>query len=140
MPHLYVASSKSLQSWGADVGLGKSLYLLGFCAEGTPDEAVVGLAGRDDWAVIKHHDVAADMDIAAAIRRLSAKEKWVDPAYYPALRGLDCLFKIDPIHVENALLLEAAMANGPLPSSGGKNPKIKPSVIAAYMLKLAEGA
>lgn len=137
MTHVYVATSKSLQNWGAEVGLGKHLYALGVCQEGSPEEAIAHWGGRDDWTIVRSRECAGDaLDCSTLIERLAKKEKHIAPHYYPALRGIESLFKIDPQHVENAQLLELAMQNAALPSHGSKSAKIKPINIADYILKI----
>lgn len=128
MPTIYVAASKGLQDWAADVGLGKNVYKVGV-TEASPEEAVSGLAGQTDWKILKAVD-AGDADEAGVIERLSRKEKAVDPKYYPRLKGAEGLFKINPAAVENAMLVALALDNREPP----KGFKVKPADIATHLI------
>jgi hypothetical protein len=139
MPTLYVATSKELGKWGADVGISKHLYKLGV-AEGSADAAVDALneaayGGQSDWKLIKKQEVES-LSEAAALGRVERKEKLVDPAYYPRLRGTSGIFRVKPVNVENHILVGQALA--------GREPKLdklKPTDIAQYLLTIAaEGA
>lgn len=147
MPTIYVAVSKGAQSWGADVGLTKHVYLLGV----TPDEAgregaeaaeaaVAALnaanhAGHADWKLLKHKRVDAEVaDEAALQARLAAKETRVDPTYYPRIKGARGLFKVKPANVENALLMQQVAAGEQL-----KPVKPKAADFGAYMIRNALG-
>ena len=90
MPQLYVAASKELGKWGADVGISKHLYKLGI-VEGGAEEAVAALnqsahAGQSDWKLIKKQTVEG-LTEETALERVQRKEKLVDPNYYPRIRG-----------------------------------------------------
>lgn len=132
MAVVYVAASKSLQAWAADVGLGKNVYKVGVAEDGTPEDALAGFAGQDDWKVIKAEE-AGDVTEAAAFAKLGRKEKAVDPAYYPKLRGATGLFKVNPASVENSVLVAIALDNREPP----KNFRIKPADIAQYLINNA---
>ena len=82
MAIIYVARSKAATKWGADVGLGKTLFLIG-CA----DDAEAALAllkdgplGETDWELVQTAD-AGELDEAAVIARLAKREKQVDPKF-----------------------------------------------------------
>lgn len=127
MAILYVAASKTMQEWGADVGLGKNLYKVGVAEDGTPEDAVAGLAGHGDWKVLKTAEV--DFGEADALARLARKEKLVDPGYYPKLRGAQGIVKVNLVAVENSRVIALAL--------DGKEPpktKAKPVDIAAYLI------
>lgn len=127
---IYVARSKALQTWGADVGLGKNLFAVGYVEDGTPDEALAaGLAGEKDWAVVKSQAVDGT-DEAAILERLGRKEKLVDPTYYPRIRGARGLVKVDPAKVENSIRIRKALETGQEP----KDIKVKPADIAQYLI------
>jgi len=129
---LYVAASKNLQKWGSDVGLGKNnLYRVGWIEDGTPEEALVGLAGESDWTVLK--TVETDGPETAVLERLGRKEKLVDPNYYPRLKGASGIVKVNPVAVENAMLVAIALDNREPP----KNFKIKPIDIANHLARNA---
>jgi len=131
MPILYVATSKSLQEWGADVGLGKNLYKVGIADGNTPDEAVAGLAGQTDWKVLKTAEVEFTED--DLMTRLARKEKLVDPNYYPRLRGATGIVKVNLAAVENSMLVALALDGREPPKSF----KAKPADIAAYLINNA---
>jgi hypothetical protein len=140
MATLYVAISKTAQEWGADVGLTKHIYMIGVAPDGA-EAAVAALnaatyAGQGDWKLLKHKALDdAATDEAALRARLAAKEKPLDPDYYPRLKGAKGLFKIKPANVENALLMQQVAAGEQL-----KPVKVKPADIAAYMIRNAIGA
>ena len=93
MPTLYVAISKTMQEWGADVGLGKNLFKMGIADGQTPEQAVAGMGGQDDWKILKTAET--DLTEDEALARLGRKEKLVDPNYYPKLRGAPGIVKIN---------------------------------------------
>lgn len=129
MPVIFVATSKANQEWGADVGLGKNLFKVGVADDPATDLA--GFAGLDDWKVLKTEPCALGQDDALA--RLSRKEKAVDSAYYPKLRGATGLFKVTLANVENSMLVALAL-DGKEP---GKGFKAKPADIAKYLINNA---
>lgn len=135
MGTVFAARSKALQKWGADVGLGKNLFAVGWAAEGTPAEALAGgLAGESDWEVVKSQP-ADDVDEAALLERLGRKEKLVDPNYYPRIKGARCIVKVDPAKVENSMRIRLALETGQEP----KDIKVKPADIAQYLINNALG-
>jgi hypothetical protein len=127
MPILYVAISKTMQEWGADVGLGKNLFKIGVADCQTPDEAVAGAGGQDDWKVLKTAEVDFGEDDALA--RLGRKEKLVDPNYYPKLRGAQGVVKVNLAAVENSRLVALALEGKQPPKT-----KAKPADIATYLI------
>lgn len=132
MATLYVATSKTQQEWGADVGLGKNLYKVGVTADGqSPDEALAGFAGQSDWKIL--HSAETDMAEAELLPRLARKEKLVDPNYYPKLRGAQGIVKIAIASVENSMLVAIALEGREPP----KNFKVKPVDIAVYLINNA---
>ncbi|MCR6631004.1 MAG: hypothetical protein NVV74_13690 [Magnetospirillum sp.] len=131
MAILYVATSKSLQEWGADVGLGKNLYKVGLADGQTAEDAVAGFANQSDWVVLKTAEVEfAEDDLLA---RLGRKEKLVDPNYYPKLRGAQGIVKINLTAIENSLLVALALEGKEPP----KTFKVKPADIATYLINNA---
>ena len=126
---LYVAASKALQKWGSDVGLGKTLYLVGWVEDGTPEARLsAGLAGETDWVVLTQ--IEAEGPEEALMERLARKEKLVDPRYYPRLKGAGGIVKVNPVAVENALLVAIALDNREPP----KGFKVKPADIANHLI------
>lgn len=128
MAILFVATSKTLQEWGADVGLGKNLYKVGLADGKGADEALAGFAGHSDWKVLKTAEV--DLDEDALMARLTRKEKLVDPAYYPKLRGAQGIVKINLAAIENSMLVALALEGREPP----KNFKVKPADVATTLV------
>jgi hypothetical protein len=137
MAILYVATSKGLSEWGADVGLTKQLYKVGIGDESA--EAILqalndeACAGHSDWRLIKSEEVG-DVDEEAAIARLAQRERMVDPALYPRIRGARGIFKIKLPAIANSLMVKRALAGEQL-----KIEKLKPADIAAYLMQNALG-
>ena len=129
MRTLYVAVSKDMQSWGADVGLGKHLYKVGVAEELEPAQALAGMAGFSDWKVLLA--VATDHDEATLLERLALKEKLVDPNYYPKLKGTAGVVKVSLTGVENSMLVAFALDDREPP----KNFKVKPADIATFLVR-----
>lgn len=133
MGSIYVARSASLCNWGSDVGLGKHLFKLGY-AEDSAEAAVkelaaAGYAGATDWALIRKEE-AADADEAQLVGRLARKEKMLEAALYPRLRGAVGIFKVKLTNVENHLLLKQAYGNESLKVAKLRNPDIAVYLIA----------
>ena len=137
MPTLYVAASKELGKWGADVGISKNLFKLGVADEVAEDAVKQlneeGFAGQTDWKLLKQQKVE-DLTEEEAVQRLARKEKLVDPNYYPRIRGAAGIFRIKPANVENHLLVSRALA-GELT----KIEKLKPADIAQYLINSVIG-
>jgi hypothetical protein len=129
MTTLYVARSAKLGKWAFEVGLGKHIYKIGLCDE--PVKALVkdGWAGEIDWQLVKSQEVEG-LSEGAAFERLAKKEKLVEPRYYPRIRDAAGIFKVDPVHVENHMLVTRALAGeaeiAPI--------KLKPADFAAYLI------
>jgi hypothetical protein len=137
MTILYVAASKTVAEWAADVGLTKHVYKVGV-AEGSADDVVKalndsGCAGGGDWKILKKEDIDG-IDETAAIARVAHREKMVDPAYYPKIRGAQGLFRVKIGNVANHLLVKRALAG-----EEQKIDKVKTADIAAYLLQAAQG-
>jgi len=138
MPLVFVATSKSLAAWGADVGLTKNLYAVRATDE-TADAAIEamnqdGYGGQSDWKLLKKQAVeGADED--SMIARLAAREKQVDPKLYPKIRDARGIFKIKPENVENHLFVKKALAS----DTELRAVKVKPADIADYLIAKATG-
>lgn len=138
MPLVFVATSKSLAAWGADVGLTKSLYAVGVSDE-TADAAIEamnmnGYGGQTDWKLLKKQAVEG-ADEATMIARLAAREKQVDPKLYPKIRDARGIFKVNPENVENHLFVKKALAS----DTELRAVKVKPADIADYLIAKATG-
>lgn len=130
MGFVYVARSAALTDWGSDVGLGKFVFKLGYAEDA--EAAVKALndsaaGGAADWALVGKAE--ADTSEQTVLERLGRKEKTVDPAFYPRLKGLTGLFKVKLANVENHLLVKAMMEN-----REAKPVKPKPADIAGYLI------
>ena len=135
MTVVYVAHSKGLAEWGGDVGLTKHLFKVGV-ADTSGKDAIKALneaafAGLADWKLLKDQD-AGGLSEAEILTRLSAREKAVDPALYPRLKGDAGVFKIKPTSVENHLLVKRALAN-----EENIAVKVTNAEIAAYLIENA---
>lgn len=133
MAMIYVARSPRLQDWASDVGLSKFVFKVGVADDPAAALAEVAAggawAGEGDWVLVTQQD-AGDLDEATALERLNAREKRVDPAYYPRLKGLEGLYKVTPAAVANQLIVARALA-------GEEELKVvKPKVgdFAAYLI------
>ncbi len=135
MATVYVATSKGLASWGSDVGLTKYIYKVGVAGE-TAEAAVkdlndAGYAGQTDWKLARKLD-GIGADEATIVGRVAAKEKAVDPAYYPRIKNTTGIFKLKIANVESQLLVQQALK--------GEDPhlvKVKGADITLYLLNLA---
>jgi len=134
MATLYVARSAGLAKWGGEVGLTKHIYKVGLAAETA--EAVVkalnaeGCAGQSDWKLIAKEPVDG-ADEEEILARIAAKEKLIDPLYYPRLGGAKGIVKAKIENAEAHMLMRRAM-------EGAKSLAAipKPADIAAYLIKL----
>ncbi len=129
MSVLYVARSAALAEWASDVGLSKHVFKVGCTDEPLEPLIAAGWGGATDWTVVKKQQVEG-VDEAQILARLQRKEKMVDPAYYPRLRGATGIFKVAPDHVENHIFIAKSMANEALP----KGLKLKPIDFADYLI------
>ncbi len=137
MTDLFVAMSRSLQTWAGDVGLTKHVYKLGIAAEDAEAALAAlnksGFAGRADWKLVRKQPVEA-VDEQDALARVGGKEMAVDPTYYPQIKGAKGIFKVKIPNVENHVLVRKALA--------GEQPKhvsIKPADVADYLIRNAVG-
>lgn len=137
MSTLFVAASAGLQAWAGDVGLTKFVYAVGIVDQ-PGEEAIEALnagrhAGRGDWKLIGEQAVDG-LSEAEALDRLRAKETLIDPRYYPQIKGAPGIVKVKLSNVENALMVQRALA-GELT----KALKVKPADVAAYLIRNAQG-
>ncbi len=132
MAAIYVAHSIKLGKWASDVGLSKHIYKFGCSDEDVKALVARGWAGEDDWQLLK--SVAVDSgDEAQLIERVARREKAIDPRYYPRIRDTAGLFKVDPAHVENHMLVARALAG----EAERVAIKLKPADFAAYLIDIA---
>lgn len=135
MSEIFVATSKALAAWGAEVGLTKHLYFVAVAEDGveTAIEAMNQqlMAGVDDWKLLKKAP-ARTVDDGQAIERVAKKERMADPGYYPRLKGTRGIFKIRLENVEHSRLVKQALA-----TEQEKVPKLKPIDIATYLIEIA---
>lgn len=135
MATFYVASSKGLANWGSDHGLTKHLFKVGV-TEGRAEDAVADLnatshAGHSDWKLAKKvENLAADE--ATVMARIAAKEKLVDPGYYPGIRKATGIVKVRLANVESQLLVQQTLKGEEL-----QVVKVKTADIHAYLANLA---
>src|SRR5215471_14601704 len=108
MPSIYVARSVKAGKWASDVGLGKHIYKLGVTDGDPKAEAAAGWAGETDWSIVKAEPVEG-LDEDEAIDRLAAKERMIDPNFYPRLKGARGVFRINPATVENHIVVSRAL-------------------------------
>ncbi len=136
MPAAYVAMSPTQQEWGEGVGISKHLYKLGL-ADGNGKAAATAAvealnasshAGQTDWELIGTQDVA-ETDEAALITKMADRQKMVDPTYYPKIKGVRGIFRVNIRNVEAHHVIKST-TEGKI----AKVPKLKPKDIAEYLL------
>ncbi|HLI13041.1 MAG TPA: hypothetical protein VKY65_15725 [Alphaproteobacteria bacterium] len=128
MATLYVARSSKLSKWASDVGLSKNIYKVGVAEEALKPLVAAGWAGETDWIVVKKQEV--DIGEDEVIARLAAKEKMIDPNFYPKLKGARGVFKVPPAHVEDHIVVNRAMAG----EQSIDPVKLKPADFASYLI------
>ena len=129
MSVIYVARSVKLNKWASDVGLGKHIYKVGVADDDPKALAAAGWAGETDWSIVKKDEVEG-LDEDAALDRLAAKERMIDPNFYPKLRGARGIFRLTPTKVENHIVVTRALAG----ESDLTALKLKPADFAAYLI------
>ena len=135
---IFVARSAGLGDWGADVGLSKHLYKLGY-AEDAAADPLQSWCGETDWTLVK--SVPAEIeDEALVFDRVARKERLVDPKFYPRLKGTPGIFKVSQQHVENHMVLSKALGGEISVEIARRAARLKPLDFAAYLLILAERA
>ncbi|MFO1154417.1 MAG: hypothetical protein U1E42_12265 [Rhodospirillales bacterium] len=134
MATIFVATSKSLQAWGSDVGLTKHLFKVDI-TEDTADAMVARMnadrhGGRQDWTLLKAETTEKTPEEALA--KISTRETAVDPLYYPQIKGAGGIFKVKPTNAENHFFIESALAG-----RERKAKRVSPAEIATYLLRNA---
>lgn len=132
MANLYVAHSPALADWGKDVGVTKHLFKIGLI-DGDAAAATEALnngvvAGEVDWRILAVREAAA-LDEASIIAKLARKEKMIDPALYPRIKGARGIFKVKEKNVENHFVVKQALAGNTWRAG-----KPKPGDFAAYLI------
>jgi hypothetical protein len=136
MPAAYVAMSPTQQEWGEGVGISKYLYKIGV-ADGDGKAAATAAvdalneakhAGQSDWQLIGTQDIA-DGDEDALIAKMADRQKMIDPTYYPKLKGVRGIFKVNIRNVEAHHVIKRTMEG-----KTAKVPRLKPADVAAYLL------
>ena len=112
MATFFVASSKGLASWGSDHGVTKHLYKVGVTEDGA-EAAIEALsaeqhAGQEDWKLARKVE-GIDADEATVLARIAAKEKMVDPNYYPGIRKAPGIVKVKLANVESRMLVQQTL-------------------------------
>lgn len=127
---IYVARSATLNKWASDVGLSRYVFKVGYTEE--PAKALVeaGWAGEDDWTLVKQEAIE-DISEEEILDRLARKEKAIDPKYYPRIKGAPGLFKVDPVHVENHIVVTQVLADNGMKR---ESLKLKPRDFADYLI------
>lgn len=126
---IYVARSAKLSKWASDVGLSKNVFKVGYAEEPVKPLIEAGWAGETDWTLVKKQE-AEGLTEEEVITRLAAKEKMIDPAFYPKLKGTVGVFKVSPANVENHIVVRRALAG----AEELKEIRLKPADFAAYLI------
>jgi hypothetical protein len=133
MATIYVARSVKAGKWASDVGLGKHVYKLGVTDDDPKAAAASGWAGETDWSIVKAEAVEG-LEEDEAIDRLAAKERMIDPDFYPKLKGARGVFRLNEVKVENHFIVARALSG----ESDLKALKLKPADFAAYLIANAK--
>ncbi len=133
MPVVYVAMSNAMQEWGADVGVSKQLYKVGY-TDGDAQEAVQELgaenyAGHADWQLAGSREVEG-LDAETVMERACERQKVLDPLYYPRLKGAKDIVRLDQRKVEAHIVIKKTMEGG-----DSKVPKLKPADMAEFLIE-----
>ena len=130
---IYVARSNALSQWGYDVGLSKHLYKVGYTEDDAKAVVAAGWAGESDWTLIKKQDGLEGLTEEQIVERLALRAKMIDPKLYPRIKGTLGLYKVLPVHVENHILVQRALAG----EEELKAIKVKHPEFAAYLITSA---
>ena len=133
MPIVYVALSNIMQEWGADVGVSKHLYKVGY-AEGDPQNAIKALnnenfAGHSDWSLAGSRDVEG-LDADTLMQRACERHNVLDPLYYPRLKGVKDIIRLDQRKVEAHIVIKKTMEG-----QDSKVPKLKPVDMSNFLIE-----
>ena len=133
MPIVYVAMSNVMQEWGADVGVSKRLYKIGL-VDGDPQEVVQDLcaenyAGHSDWQLVSSREVDG-LDAETVLQRASERQKMLDPLYYPHIKGVKDIVRLDQRKVEANIVIKKTMEG-----RDSKVPKLKPADFAEFLIE-----
>jgi hypothetical protein len=126
---IYVARSVKFGKWASDVGLSKHVFKVGCTDDDLKAVVEQGWGGETDWTILRKRE-AEGISEEAVIERLQRKEKMIDPAYYPRLRGAAGIFKVLPEHVENHIIVARTMSG----QSDRVELKLKPADFADYLI------
>jgi hypothetical protein len=126
---IYVARSVKFGKWASDVGLSKHVFKVGYTDDDPKAVVEQGWGGETDWTILRKRE-AEGLSEEAVIERLQRKEKMIDPAYYPRLRGAAGIFKVLPEHVENHIIVARTMSG----QSDRVELKLKPADFAEYLI------
>lgn len=129
MGTIFVARSASLSDWASDVGLSKHVFKLGVADEDLKSLIAAGWAGFPNWTLLKQAP-ADDITDEAAIEKLAAKVKMIDPGLYPKIKGVRGIFKVTQAQVENHIVVTKALQG----STELLAPKLKPVDYAAFLI------
>jgi hypothetical protein len=129
MATLYVARSARLGRWSSDVGFGKHIYKVGVTEDDPKALVAAGWAGEGDWKLVRTRAVEG-LSEAEVLARLARKERIVDPALYPKLRGAAGVFRVAAPHVENHIIVARALAG----ESDRTALTLKPTDFADYLI------
>jgi hypothetical protein len=127
---IYVARSATLNKWASDVGLSRYVFKVGYTEEPVKALVEAGWAGEDDWTLVKQEAIE-DISEEEILDRLARKEKAIDPKYYPRIKGAPGLFKVDPVHVENHIVVTQVLADNGMKR---ESLKLKPRDFADYLI------
>jgi hypothetical protein len=131
---IYAARSVKLSKWGNDVGISKHLYKIGYTDGAVKPVVEEGWAGEHDWQIVAQQDVAPSDSGALSedeiIARVARKQKPVDPAFYPRLKGAQGIFKVLPANVENHIMMTRALAG----AAERVEIKLKPADFGAFLI------
>ena len=129
MPVLFVARSATLGRWASDVGFGKHIYKIGVTDDDPKALAASGWAGESDWKIVRQQP-SEGLSEEEVLERLERKEKMIEPRLYPKLKGAAGVFRVNPEHVENHIIVARALAG----DSDRMDMKLKPVDFAGYLI------